>query len=188
MTQPRPATPDSLPASWVQAVNDLASHVGVAEPVPAYRVRGKVQAAASTRLLLVSDEAAGGFGWRMAHDRAEELIERGLDPDYLAALANSSGLEPRELFEFAGIDRTTTVRRKAAGAALPHEVAVKALQATELLAQATEVFGSAAQSAVWLTRPHPALEGQTPLRRARTPWGLSKVQGMLAALRYGGVA
>jgi putative toxin-antitoxin system antitoxin component (TIGR02293 family) len=188
MTQPLPAPPESLPASWVQSVNQLASHVGAAEPAAVYRVRGKAKATAPALQLLVTDEAAGAFGWRMAHDRAEELIERGLDPDYLAALATASGLEPRDLFEFAGIDRTTVGRRKAAGAALPHEVAVKALQATELLAQATAVFGSAAHAAVWLTRPHPSLDGQTPLRRARTPWGLGKVLGILAALRYGGVA
>ena len=124
----------------------------------------------------------------MAHDVAEQLADDGLDPDYLADLAAASALEPRELFEFAGIDRTTVGRRKASGAALPHDVAVKAPLATELLAQANQVFGTAAQAALWLTRPHPLLEGLTPLRRARTPWGLAKVQAMLVALRFGGAA
>jgi putative toxin-antitoxin system antitoxin component (TIGR02293 family) len=188
MTQPNPNSPEPAFSAWARDVNRLASQAGVAEPPARYHVRGKAHPTASARPLLTHDEAAGGFGWRMAHDVAEALVERGLDPDYLAALATSSGLEPRDLFEFAGIDRTTIARRKAAGATLPHEAAVKALQATELLAQATEVFGSADQAAVWLTRPHPVLDGQTPLRRARTPWGLGKVQGMLAALRYGGVA
>jgi len=32
------------------------------------------------------------------------------------------------------------------------------------------------------------LVGEIPLRRARTPWGMSKVQSMLVSLRYGGAA
>ena len=94
----------------------------------------------------------------------------------------------RDVLDFAGIDRTTVSRRKGSGAALPQDAAVKALQATDLVAQATEVFGSPRQAALWLTRPHPLLGGETPLKRARTPWGMSKVQGMLVALRYGGAA
>ncbi len=53
---------------------------------------------------------------------------------------------------------------------------------------ATEVFGSPAQASTWLTRPHPSLDGETPLKRARTPWGMSKVQSILVALRYGAAA
>lgn len=190
MTLQRPSMPEPATSTWARSVNQLATQVFAAEPAAVYRVRGKAQAAPPARALLTSDggvAGTGGTGWHMAHDVAEALVEQGLHPDYLADLATTSALEPRDLFEFAGIDRTTVGRRKAAGATLPHEVAVKALQATELLAQATDVFGSPAQAAVWLTRPHPVLQGQTPLRRARTPWGLSKVQGMLVALRWGGV-
>ena len=194
----RPSPDEAPAATWARAVNQLAARVVAAEPAAVYRVHGKARPVPPLRALLTSDEfeggavggadgVAGATGWRMAHDVAEELVEQGLHPDFLAALATFSALEPGDLFEFAGIDRTTVGRRKAAGAALPHEVAVKALQATELLAQATDVFGSPAQAAAWLTRPHPVLQDQTPLRRARTPWGLSKVQGMLAALRWGGV-
>lgn len=39
-----------------------------------------------------------------------------------------------------------------------------------------------------LTKGHPLLNGQTPLQRARTPWGMGKVLSMLVALRYGGAA
>lgn len=74
------------------------------------------------------------------------------------------------------------------GSALPQDAAVKALQITDLLTQATEVFGSPAQASTWLTRPHPSLDGETPLKRARTPWVMSKVQSILVALRYGATA
>ena len=190
MPMPRPSPADTASATWARTVNHLAARVVGAEPAAVYRVHGKARLAPPVRALLTSDNGEGGVdgtGWRMASDVAEKLVEQGLHPDYLAALATFSALEPADLYEFAGIDRTTVGRRKAAGAVLPHEVAVKALQATELLAQANDVFGSPAPAAAWLTRPHPLLQGQTPLRRARTPWGLSKVQGMLAALRWGGV-
>lgn len=106
----------------------------------------------------------------------------------MAELATLSGLESRDVLDFAGIDRRTVSRRKASGAALPQDAAVKALQAVDLITRATEVFGSPDQAALWLTKAHPLLEGETPLRRASTPWGMSKVEPMLVALRYGGAA
>ncbi len=129
----------------------------------------------------------GKPGYHMSTDVAESLAVHGLHPDYLAEFAAASGLETRDVLDFAGIDRTTVSRRKASGAALPQDTAVKALQATALMALATEVFGAPQQAALWLTRPHPALGAETPLKRARTPWGMDKVQAMLVALRYGGV-
>jgi putative toxin-antitoxin system antitoxin component (TIGR02293 family) len=128
------------------------------------------------------------FGYRMAHDVAEQLVQSGIDPDYLGEFAALSGLDTRDVLDFTGIDRTTVSRRKASGAALPQDTAVKALQVTDLVTQATEVFGTPHLASAWLTKPHPLLDGQTPLRRARTPWGLAKVQGLLVALRYGGAA
>lgn len=72
--------------------------------------------------------------------------------------------------------------------ALPQDAAVKALQITDLLTQATEVFGSPTQASTWLTMPHPSLDDETPLKRARTPWGRSKVQSILVGLHYGAAA
>lgn len=140
--------------------------------------------------------------WERAAEMARTLHRRGVltklrhsagqDVDagcgqLRARVATAGGIEPRRLHEFVGLDRTTIGRRKVAGAALPHDAAVKALVATELLAQAAEVFGGAEPATRWLTSPHPLLDGATPLHRARTPWGLDKVRGMLAALRHGGV-
>jgi putative toxin-antitoxin system antitoxin component (TIGR02293 family) len=124
----------------------------------------------------------------MAPEVAEHLVAEGLDTDFLGNVAAFSGLDTRDVLGFAGIDRTTISRRKASGSALPQEVAVKALQVADLVTQATEVFGSPALASAWLTRAHPSLGGETPLKRARTPWGMSKVQSILVALRYGGAA
>lgn len=179
---PRPAA--SL-VEWASAINRLAARVGSARKSSIVARRGAVRSTGAGTLLLTGGEA---LGCRMAPEIAEHLVRGGLDPDFLGDIAGLSGLEPREVLDFVGIDRTTVSRRKASGSALSQDAAVKALQITDLLTQATEVFGSPKQASTWLTRAHPSLDGETPLRRARTPWGMSKVQSMLVALRYGAAA
>jgi len=193
---PRPA--GSL-VEWACAINGLAARAGAARKGTRPAMHGGAERAGAGKLLLTSGELdASGTAHRtpgseavryfMAPEVAEHLAIDGLYPDFLGDIAGFSGLEPRDVLDFAGIDRTTVSRRKASGSALPQDAAVKALQITDLLTQATEVFGSPTQASMWLTRLHPSLNGQTPLKRARTPWGMSKVQSMLVALRYGAAA
>lgn len=193
---PRPA--GSL-VEWASAINGLAARAGSARKGAEPARRGGARPNGGRGLLLTGGDllpragqpsVPGGdaYGCRMAPEVAEHLVADGLDPDFLGDIAGFSGLESRDVLDFVGIDRTTVSRRKASGAALPQDVAVKALQITELLTQATEVFGSPTRASTWLTRTHPLLDGETPLRRARTPWGMSKVQSMLVALRYGAAA
>jgi putative toxin-antitoxin system antitoxin component (TIGR02293 family) len=194
-----PAATATLPAlnTWAEDINLLAAHV-VADTPSTLALAGKRRRRSSLSLLSTADDngantnsSRGGahpFGYRMAHDVAEHLVQAGMDPDYLGEFATLSGLDARDVLDFTGIDRTTVSRRKASGATLPQDTAVKALQVTDLVTQATEVFGTPALASAWLTKPHPLLDDQTPLRRARTPWGLIKVQGLLVALRYGGAA
>jgi putative toxin-antitoxin system antitoxin component (TIGR02293 family) len=175
---------------WAKDINVLAATAAVDE-VPAVnkkRRRHSVSLLSTDGDTRTTSVAPRSFGYRMAPDVAEQLVQTGIDPDYLGEFAALSGLDTRDVLDFTGIDRTTVSRRKASGASLPQDTAVKALQVTDLMTQATEVFGTPAQASTWLTRPHPLLEDQTPLRRARTPWGLAKVQGLLVALRYGGAA
>jgi putative toxin-antitoxin system antitoxin component (TIGR02293 family) len=199
-------------SEWAQDINVLATNAA-GDDHPHHTPAGKKRRRTSLRLLSTdadADAATAGavcavgasgasgakgapasprsFGYRMAHDVAEQLVQSGIDPDYLGEFAALSGLDTRDVLDFTGIDRTTVSRRKASGAALPQDTAVKALQVTDLMTQATEVFGTPHLASAWLTKPHPLLDDQTPLRRARTPWGLAKVQGLLVALRYGGAA
>lgn len=194
-----PLRPAASLAEWASAINVLAARAGSARERSSPAIPGGAVDADTGRLLVTSGELDAGviahgtrdsaaLGYRMAPEVAEHLAVGGLDPDFLGDIAGFSGLESRDVLDFAGIDRTTVSRRKASGSALPQDAAVKALQITELLTQATEVFGSPTQASTWLTRPHPSLDGETPLRRARTPWGMSKVQSMLVALRYGAAA
>lgn len=196
---PRPA--ESL-GEWASTINRLAARAGGARKgsdSAGRRGAGQNGMKGGGGLLLTGGDFFPGagqpqalsgeaYGCRMAPEVAETLVADGLDPDFLGDIAAFSGLESRDVLDFVGIDRTTVSRRKASGSALPRDAAVKALQITDLLTQATEVFGSPTQASTWLTRPHPSLDGETPLRRARTPWGMSKVQSMLVALRYGAAA
>ena len=193
---PRPA--GSL-VEWASAINELAVRAGSVRKGSEPAGRGATGRNGSGGLLLTGGDQFPGtgqphvpggeaYGCRMAPEVAEHLVADGLDPDFLGDIAGFSGLDSRDVLDFAGIDRTTVSRRKASGSALPQDAAVKALQITDLLTQATEVFGSPAQASTWLTRPHPSLDGETPLKRARTPWGMSKVQSILVALRYGAAA
>jgi len=197
--QPLPPRPAASLVEWARAINGLAAKAGSARNDSKPARRSGAERAGAGRLLLPSGELDAGaiprqtpgseaLGYRMAPEFAEHLAIDGLDPDFLGDIAGFSGLESRDVLDFAGIDRTTVSRRKASGSALPQDVAVKALQITDLLTQATEVFGSPTQASTWLTRPHPSLGGETPLKRARTPWGMSKVQSILVALRYGAAA
>ena len=193
---PRPA--GSL-VEWASAINGLTARAGSVRKGSDPAGGGGARPNVSRGLLLTGGDlllsagqprVPGGdaSGCRMAPEVAEHLVADGLDPDFLGDIAGLSGLDSRDVLDFAGIDRTTVSRRKASGSALPQDAAVKALQITDLLTQATEVFGSPAQASMWLTRPHPSLDGETPLKRARTPWGMSKVQSILVALRYGAAA
>jgi putative toxin-antitoxin system antitoxin component (TIGR02293 family) len=168
--------------AWTEDINVLTGSE------PTTRASGRKHRRTPQAGLLTTEPGAHHFGYRMAPDVAERLVDTGIAPDYLGQFATLSGLDLRDVLEFAGIDRTTVSRRKASGAALPQDAAVKALQVTDLMTQATEVFGTPPLAAQWLSKPHPLLDRQTPLQRARTPWGLAKVQGLLVALRYGGAA
>lgn len=132
-------------------------------------------------------QAGERIAYRFSPQAAHALVQEGLDPIVIDELARASHLAPAELQRFAGVDRTTIKRRADKGQLLSEEAAVKTLTAAELVGLATEVFGSVEAAADWLTTPHPVLEGEAPIARARTPWGLGEVREMLVALRYGGV-
>ena len=197
--QARTGKPAASLADWARSINALAVPAGPIRRGAAGKPANGARPGSTGKLLLLAGDGAsdaarravppsGSFGYRLVPEVAEQLVSSGIAPDFLGEFAALSGLEARDVLDFAGIDRTTVGRRKASGLPLPQDVTVKALQATDLMTQATEVFGAPGLAAAWLTKAHPSLESETPLRRARTPWGMSKVQSILVALRYGAVA
>jgi hypothetical protein len=54
-----------------------------------------------------------------------------------------------------------------------------------LTAYAGEIFGSRQKALRWLSEPHPALGGQTPLEAAATDQGFQEAEDILGRLEYG---
>lgn len=52
---------------------------------------------------------------------------------------------------------------------------------------AEDTFESKEDAAQWLQRPHPMLDGASPLQMAQTEAGAERVRDILIAIRYGGV-
>lgn len=174
--------------AWAQRVNRLVAPKRADRRTSA-GASARRGAASPTALWLAGDPVGGAAaGYRFSVQAADALVREGLSPALIEALARASHLELGELQRFAGLDRTTLKRRADKGLPLPDDAAVKALSAAELVGLATQVFGSVQDAAGWLTSAHPLLDGETPMQRARTPWGLDKVREILVALRYGGVA
>lgn len=117
---------------------------------------------------------------------AETAVRQGLKATLIDKLSEVSTVEPRDVIAFVGLDRTTILRRVARDDALPQDASVKALQFADLFSLAVSVFADADSASTWLTKPHPALDDETPLQRARTPWGMERVRSILGALQYGG--
>jgi uncharacterized protein (DUF2384 family) len=56
---------------------------------------------------------------------------------------------------------------------------------SDLLVRAAEVFGD--QGPTWMTKPHPLLDGKTPIEFAANEYGGEKVRAILTAIEHGGV-
>jgi putative toxin-antitoxin system antitoxin component (TIGR02293 family) len=168
----------AAPVSWEQVVRGLVQ----------MHTAGSVERHLASESLSSSALVGQANAILLAGAAAEAAVHQGLKAPLLADLASAAGVDVRWLYEFAGIDRTTVARRAARDDVLPHEAAVKALEFAELMGTAVDVFGAVPAGAAWLTRSHPLLDEQTPLQRARTPWGKQRVLALLGALKYGAAA
>ena len=89
--------------------------------------------------------------------------------------------------EYLDLDRSTANRRSAKGQLLPVHSAEGVLRLLELDQMASDTFETDEESSQWLRRPHPMLEGETPLQAAKTSFGAQRVKDILLAIKYGGV-
>lgn len=58
----------------------------------------------------------------------------------------------------------------------------------ELERMAVDTFETGDDAAQWLRKPHPLLEGRSPIQAARTEAGAQVVKSILVAIKHGGVA
>lgn len=70
---------------------------------------------------------------------------------------------------------------------LPTHSAESVLRLLELEEIANDTFDSEGAALDWLRRPHPMLDGESPLQAAKTSFGAQRVKDILLAVKYGGV-
>ncbi|MDE1995983.1 MAG: DUF2384 domain-containing protein [Rhizobiaceae bacterium] len=81
--------------------------------------------------------------------------------------------------------RTWQRRRDAPSKPLSQEQSGRAWKFAEILAKATDVFGTQAEAEQWLERPAIGLEQRRPIDLLATPAGVELVEDYLERLEYG---
>jgi putative toxin-antitoxin system antitoxin component (TIGR02293 family) len=116
-----------------------------------------------------------------------KLLKRGISSQAIGPLGDYLGLGKGVIAEYLDLDRSTANRRAAKGQLLPIHSAESVLRLLELGQMATDTFETEDEASAWLRRPHPMLEGDSPLELVKTSFGAQRVKDILIAIRYGGV-
>ena len=116
-----------------------------------------------------------------------KLLKRGISSQAIGPLGDYLGLGKGVIAEYLDLDRSTANRKAAKGQLLPIHSAESVLRLLELGQMAADTFETDDEASAWLRRPHPMLEGDSPLELAKTSFGAQRVKDILIAIRYGGV-
>jgi putative toxin-antitoxin system antitoxin component (TIGR02293 family) len=119
---------------------------------------------------------------------AHEMLLEGLPGQALSHLLDGLVVLPRaaSLERAVGMSlRTFQRRREDPAKPLSPEQSGRAWKFAEVLAKATEVFGSQEEAEDWLQRPAIGLDQRTPLELLATPAGVELVETFLSRLEYG---
>jgi putative toxin-antitoxin system antitoxin component (TIGR02293 family) len=119
---------------------------------------------------------------------AHELLLRGLPASALDHLVgNLAVLGKTESLEKAvGMSLRTWQRRKdAPSKPLSQDQSGRAWKFAEILAKATDIFGSQTEAEQWLERPATGLDQRRPIDLLGTPAGVELVEDHLGRLEYG---
>jgi putative toxin-antitoxin system antitoxin component (TIGR02293 family) len=118
---------------------------------------------------------------------AYNIIKRGISSRALDPLGKALGLGKGVVAEYLDLDRGTANRRASRDLPLPTHAAESVMRILEIDQMAAETFESEAESSNWLRKPHPMLDGETPLECAKSSYGTQRVKDILLAIKYGGV-
>jgi putative toxin-antitoxin system antitoxin component (TIGR02293 family) len=103
----------------------------------------------------------------------------------MEALIAASGLSLAALAPVLGIPERTLARRKVSGKLKPNE-SERLVRVMRIFEQSVELFeGDSAAAVQWLTSPHRALAGETPMNYARTELGAREVENLIGRLEHG---
>lgn len=120
---------------------------------------------------------------------AHEIIRQGIPTQALLHLRDEVSGPVMKTFSFemaVGVSPRTVQRLKAArGKRLSTEQSSRIWKFAEILAKATEVFGSQAEAEQWLERPAIGLNQNRPIDLLATAAGVELVEDHLRRLEYG---
>jgi len=117
----------------------------------------------------------------------DRIVKLGISGRVVGPLGTLLGVGKGAVAEYLGIDRRTASRRASKDLPLPAHAAEAVLRLLELDQMAVDTFESPAASSSWLRKPHPMLDGESPLECARSSCEAQRVKEMLVAMKYGGV-
>lgn len=121
--------------------------------------------------------------------RASKLIRSGLRAANVSELTTLFGLKRKEdLSRALNVNAISLWRWARDDSLLPGATVEQILRSMQLHLFAADVFGGVEPARTWLHKMHPMLEGMTPNDYADNEFGAQKIRGLLAALKYGGVA
>lgn len=116
-----------------------------------------------------------------------EVIVKGIPGSALKyMLAHAKIMNPADVLRAVGVSVRTVQRRMATSQKpLSQEQSGRAWKFAEVLAKATEVFGSQAEAETWLAAPAMALDQRRPIDLLSSPAGVEMVEQLLGRLEYG---
>ncbi|WP_180128347.1 antitoxin Xre/MbcA/ParS toxin-binding domain-containing protein [Rhodoferax sp. BLA1] len=126
------------------------------------------------------------FG-RFSSEVAHKIVKRGISSKAIDPLSEVLRLPKGVLVQYLDLDRTTANRRAAKGLLLPTHSAEGMLRLLELDEMAADIFETEDEASQWLLKPHPMLDGETPMQTAASAYGMQRVKDILVAIKYGGV-
>jgi putative toxin-antitoxin system antitoxin component (TIGR02293 family) len=151
---------------WRYIAGESAS-LGVAEPEARVVAQGKLLA--------------------LNNSSAYRIVKNGISSKAIGPLSDYLGVGKGQVVDYLDLDRTTVNRRAAKDQLLPIHSAEGVLRLLELDQMAGDTFASDDEAAAWLRRPHPMLDGESPLEAAKTSFGAQRAKDILVAVKYGGV-
>lgn len=118
---------------------------------------------------------------------AYRIVKNGISSKAIGLLSDYLGVGKGQVVDYLDLDRTTVNRRAAKDQLLPMHSAEGVLRLLELDEMASDTFASEEDAANWLRRPHPMLDGESPLEATKTSFGAQRAKDILVAVKYGGV-
>jgi putative toxin-antitoxin system antitoxin component (TIGR02293 family) len=113
-----------------------------------------------------------------------KAIEKGLPARVLRDLVKDPAVTVAAVARVVA-PRRTLDRRLKDNSALSVEESDRLSRFVDLLALATQVFGSRAEAMAWLSAPKHAFEGEVPLNLLKSDAGTRAVEEHLLRIRYG---